>query len=71
MARRALTEAPSPNSRLILNPVPEVGLVIGKRVTDDMYSLDAATLELLEHLIIRPGVRHVTLIPNQAAQNTA
>src|SRR6202163_747282 len=95
--REALGEAVGPNGQLIVNLIPEVEFVIGKKppvpdlprqeeqnrfqmvfrrflgafaqpehplalFLDDLQWLDAATLELLEHLISDPALRHLMLV---------
>ena len=95
--RDSLSEALGPNGQLIVNLIPELGLVIGKpppvadlpprdaqnrfqlvfrrflgvfaRVEhplvlflDDLQWLDAATLDLLEHLVTNTEVRHLLLV---------
>src|SRR5258708_2976869 len=95
--RDSLNEALGPNGQLIVNLVPELGLVIGKQppvpdlppqdaqnrfqigfrrflavfarkehplalFLDDLQWLDAATLDLLEHLVTHTEVRHLLLV---------
>jgi PAS domain S-box-containing protein len=95
--RISLSEALGPNGQLMVNLVPELGLVIGKQppiaelppqdaqnrfqmvlrrflgvfarkehplalFLDDLQWLDAATLDLLEHLVTHSEVRHLLLV---------
>jgi serine/threonine protein kinase len=95
--RNSLSEALGPNGQLMINLVPELELVIGKRppvpdlppqdaqnrfqmvfrrflavfarkehplalFLDDLQWLDAATLDLLDHLVTHPEVRHLLLV---------
>jgi predicted ATPase/signal transduction histidine kinase len=95
--RDSFREALGSNGQLIVNLVPELGLVIGKQPAvpdlppqeaknrfqmvfrrflgvfarkehplalflDDLQWLDSATLDLLEHLVTHPEVRHLLLV---------
>jgi predicted ATPase/GAF domain-containing protein len=95
--RTALQEALGPNGQLMVNLIPELGLVIGEQppvpdlapqdrqkrfqlvfrrllgvfarpehplalFLDDLQWLDAATLELIEHLLTEPDVQHLLLV---------